>query len=92
MGDQTEMEIWRNGIQQDVNFLKAGHARLKDDVADLKVNDKIQDKEINSLKVTLGEIKEDTQWIRRKITGALITTIVTALVGGIIAIAIANIF
>lgn len=92
MGEQTDMEIWRNGIQQDVNFLKTSHARLKDDVADLKVNDKIQDQEINSLKVTLGEIKEDTQWIRRKITGALITTILTAVVGGIIAVAIANIF
>ena len=86
------MDIWRNGIQQDVNYLKSSHSKLKDDVADLKVNDKIQDQKIGSLEQTLGEIKEDTSWIRRKVTGALITTIVTAVVGGIIGIAIYNIF
>ena len=86
------MDIWRNGIQQDVNYLKSSHSKLKEDVADLKVNDKIQDQEINSLKVTLGEIKEDTQWIRRKITGALITAIISAVITGIVAIGISQIY
>ena len=86
------MEIWRNSIQQDVNYLKSSHSKVKDDVAELKVNDKMQDQKIGNLELMLNEIKDDTNWIRRKVTGALITTIVTAVVGGIIGIAIYNIF
>ncbi|WP_440896229.1 hemolysin XhlA family protein [Amphibacillus sp. Q70] len=90
--EDNDMDIWRNGIQRDVSYLKSTTSKLKDDVANLKVNDKIQDQKIGSLERTLDEIKEDTSWIRRKVTGALITTIVTAVVGGIIGIAIYNIF
>lgn len=90
--EMTDMEVWRNSIQNDVNYLKTSHSKLKDDVAGLKINDKMQDQKITSLELTLSEIKEDTNWIRRKITGALITAVITAVVGGIIGIAIANLF
>jgi len=90
--ESNDMEIWRNSIQQDVNYLKSSHSKVKDDVAELKVNDKMQDQKIGNLELMLNEIKDDTNWIRRKVTGALITTIVTAVVGGIIGIAIYNIF
>lgn len=93
------MEVWREGVQQDINDLKNKYSRLdqnhtdmKDDIRDLQMNDKLQDQEINTLKNTLSEIKEDTNWIRRKITGAIITATITAIVAGIIGIAIANIF
>lgn len=93
------MDVWKERIQQDVNELKNSHGRMKDsqekmksDIQDLKMSDKLQDNEINSLKATLGEIKEDTSWIRRKVTGALITAAITAVVGGVIGVAIANIF
>lgn len=94
-----EMDVWRDRVQQDLNDLKNGHSRLetnqskmKDDIRDLQMSDKLQDQEISALKTTLGEIKEDTNWIRRKITGAIITAVITAVVGGIVGIAIANIF
>lgn len=93
------MELWKEGMQQDINDLKNKYSRLdqsnsriKDDIRDLQMNDKLQDQEINTLKNTLSEIKEDTNWIRRKITGAIITATITAIVAGIIGIAIANIF
>ena len=93
------MEMWKEGVQQDINDLKNKYSRLdqsntriKDDIRDLQMNDKLQDQEINTLKNTLTEIKEDTNWIRRKITGAIITATITAIVAGIIGIAIANIF
>lgn len=88
----NDMDIWRNSIQNDVNYLKTSDSKLRDDVAELKINDKMQDQKISSLDMTLSEIKEDTNWIRRKITGALITAVITAVVGGVIGIAIANIF
>lgn len=93
------MDVWKSTIESRINDLqhKSGenttklNAALKD-IADLKTSEKLQDIEINTLKTTLGEIKDDTNWIRRKITGALITAVITAVVGGIVGIAIANIF
>lgn len=94
-----DMELWRERVNQDITDLKNDLSRIdavqtksKDDIRDLQMSEKLQDQEIASLKLTLGEIKEDTNWIRRKITGAIITALITAVVGGIIGIAIANIF
>jgi len=93
------VDVWKDKVQQDINDLKSGYNRLdtnqskiKDDIRDLQMSDKLQDQEISTLKATLTEIREDTQWIRRKITGAIITASITAVVGGIIAIAIAKLF
>ncbi|QGM30504.1 hypothetical protein GI482_09000 [Bacillus sp. N3536] len=65
---------------------------MKQDIHKLELSDQLHNQEINTIKSTLSEIKEDTNWIRRKITGALITAVITAVVGGIVGIAIANIF
>lgn len=93
------MDVWKNQIQQDITELKNGRSldvqamdKIRDDIRNLQIKDQLQDKEISSLKETLTDIKEDTNWIRRKITGAIITAAITAVVGGIIAIAIGNIF
>ena len=93
------MDVWKEKVQQDIAELKNGQTvlkseqdRMKQDIHKLELSDQLQNQEINTLKTTLNEIKEDTNWIRRKITGALITAIITALVGGIVGIAIANIF
>lgn len=91
------VDVYR--FQQDINELKSNQTQIKNeqlnmksDIVSLQMNDKLQDQEINTLKVTLNEIKEDTNFIRRKITGALITAIITAVVGGLIAIAVATIY
>jgi predicted nucleic acid-binding Zn-ribbon protein len=93
------MDVWRDRVTQDINDLKQRQqqnegklANVEADIHKLQVSDKLQDKEISSLKEALSEIKDDTSWIRRRITGALITAVITAVVGGIAGIAIANIF
>lgn len=97
--EMVNMDVWKEKVQQDINDLKNGqsqmkndHITMKDDISALKTNDKLQDHEINTLKNTLNEIKEDTNWIRRKITGAIITATITAVVGGVIAVAITKLF
>ncbi|MBD7946359.1 hemolysin XhlA family protein [Psychrobacillus sp. Sa2BUA9] len=97
--EMENMDVWKEKVQQDIADIKNGQTvlkseqdRMKQDIHKLELSDQLQNQEINTLKTTLNEIKEDTNWIRRKITGALITAIITALVGGIVGIAIANIF
>jgi hypothetical protein len=99
MEEMDNMEVWKSTIETKVNNIQNQQvidaAKISDalkDIADLKLSDKLQDNEISALKTTLSEIKDDTNWIRRKITGALITAIITAVVGGIVGVAIANIF
>lgn len=95
----NDMDMWRERINQDITDLKNDGNRLgtnqltmKDDIRDLQMSDKLQDQEIAMLKLTLGEIKEDTNFIRRKITGAIITAVITAICGGLIGIAIVAIY
>lgn len=94
-----DVQEWQNRVQQDITDIKGEQSRIsseqqtmKDAIRDLQFSDKLQDQEIKTLKESLSEIKADTSWIRRKITGAIITATITAVVGGIIAVAIANIF
>lgn len=68
------MEVWKEKIQQDINSLKIKqeHDRKAIDlnineIQYLKMNDKLQDREISSLKEVLGEIKSDTRYIRSKL-------------------------
>jgi len=97
--EDVAVDVWQNRVQQDITELKGEQSRLsseqqtmKDAIRDLQFSDKLQDQEIKTLKETLTEIKSDTQWIRRKITGAIITAAITAVVGGIIAVAIGKLF
>jgi len=79
-------------VKEDIIDLKSDVKGLKSDVHRLQLNDTRQDNHIANLQSTLQQIQDDTNWIRRRITGALITALITAIVGGIVAIAIANIF
>jgi len=97
--DSVDMDVWQNRVQQDIADIRNEQSRfaseqitVKDAIRDLQFSDKLQDQEIKTLKESLTEIKADTTWIRRKITGAIITAAITAVVGGLIAVAIAKIF
>lgn len=97
--EMESMDVWKEKVQQDIAELKNGQTvlkseqdRMKQDIHKLELSDQLQNQEINTIKSTLSEIKEDTNWIRRKITGALITAVITAIVGGVVGVAIANIF
>ena len=98
-GGADDMDLWRERVNQDItdikndiNRLNSNQISIKDDIRDLQMSDKLQDQEIATLKATLGEIKEDTNFIRRKITGAIITAVITAILGGLVGIAIASIY
>ena len=97
--DVKDVDVWREGIQHDINEIKQkqqqNESKLTDVISDvhkLQVSDQLQNQEILTLKESLRAIQDDTSWIRRKITGALITASITAVVAGIIGVAIANIF
>lgn len=94
-----DMELWRERVNQDITDLKNDYNQLnskqlsiKDDIRDLQMSDKLQDQEIAMVKATLSEIKDDTNFIRRRITGAIITAIITAVCGGLVGVAIAAIY
>jgi len=93
------MDVKMDRMQQDINDLKQGQSQLfsekrkiEKDVHDLQLSDTLQNKEISGLKDTLSRIQDDTTWIRRRITGAIITATITAIVGGVLAIAISQIY
>ena len=97
--DVRDVDVWRESIQQDIADIKQKQQQNEStlsgvisDVHKLQVSDQLQNQEITSLKETLRQIQDDTSWIRRKITGALITATITAVVAGIVGVAIANIF
>lgn len=97
--DVKDVDVWRESIQQDISDIKQKQQQNEStlsgvisDVHKLQVSDQLQNQEITSLKETLRQIQDDTSWIRRKITGALITATITAVVAGIVGVAIANIF
>jgi hypothetical protein len=74
--------------------------QMRQDILELKQNDKNQEQRISILERTsdrhdqqikifnekLAKIDENTTWIKRTITGAIISTISTVVVGGILTI------
>jgi len=95
----SEMDVWKEKVQQDITDLKNNQNQfeneqrsLKSEIESLKTNDKMQDVEISNIKQTLKSIQDDTQWIRRKVTGAFITAAITAVVAGLIGIAISKFY
>jgi len=89
MGD---MDAWKERMQQDVSELKSNYHLMKKDVEGLQRNDIRQDGQIETMQKTLSAIQDDTNWIRRKITGAFITALVTAVVAGVVGVAVTNIW
>lgn len=70
------MDVWKDRVIQDINDLKQKQQQnegelsvVKTDVHKLQISDQLQDREINSLKEVLGEIKGDTRYIREKMDG-----------------------
>lgn len=88
----VDINAWKDRVQQDVNELKSNYHLMKKDVEGLQRNDIRQDSQIENVQKTLSAIQDDTNWIRRKITGAFITALVTAVVAGVIGVAVANIW
>lgn len=72
--DVTEMEVWKERVSQEIADIKQRQrdnenslSSVKSDIHKLQVTVQLQDKEISSLKDTLTEIKDDTNFIRGRI-------------------------
>lgn len=81
------MDIWQQSVQKDLEEIKNEQKGMKSDIRRLQDKELLQDKEIDTIKDTLKEIKEDTKWLRRTITNAIIV----AVIGGAVAIFYAGI-
>ncbi|ADM37359.1 hemolysin XhlA family protein [Bacillus spizizenii ATCC 6633 = JCM 2499] len=81
-----QQEIDVNVFQQDFADMKGEHKALEQRVSVLeRVSDR-QDQQIMTLNEKLNKIDENTTWIKRTITGAIITAVCTGVIGGAIAI------
>lgn len=85
-----DMDVWKEKVQQDITDIKNNQSQfaneqrsVKSDIEQLKTKDKLQDVEISNIKAALGEIKDDTNFIRRKITSAIISGIVGLVITGV---------
>ncbi|MBU8609221.1 MULTISPECIES: hemolysin XhlA family protein [Bacillus] len=75
-----------NIIQKDISELKNSHTTLEQRVNILERGQDKHDQQIISLNSQLNKIEENTTWIKRTITGAIITAFSTGLIGGGIAL------
>lgn len=90
--NQTQDRNTLDDLHKDVAAIKLCQTQDHKDIQDLQLNDKLQDREIETIKSILGDIKEDTNWIKRKIMGAIITALITALISGVVGVAVMSIY
>nr|WP_170930488.1 hemolysin XhlA family protein [Bacillus velezensis] len=73
-------------LQKEIMEMKTGQKAIEHRVNVLeRVSDR-QDQQIMTLNEKLNKIEENTTWIKRTITGAIITAVCTGIIGGAIAI------
>lgn len=87
----ANMDEWKERTQQDMNAIKNNQSQqnseiinIKTDIVSLQTSEKLQDIEIANVKETMSEIRDDTRWIRRKITGAVIMSVVGLIITGVL--------
>jgi hypothetical protein len=73
-------------LENDIVEMKSCIKVLEKEVDTLKEKSIRHDEQISSINRTLDSINENTMWIKRKITGAFITAVITGVVSGAIAI------
>lgn len=78
-------DVWQKGVDAKLE-------KMDLEIQELKISDRLQEREINTLKTTLGKIEENTTWIKRAIIGAIITAVIVAVVGGLVTIAVNTIY
>lgn len=85
MSQMTEVpEV--NALQKEMTEVKAEQKALEQRVSVLERSSDRQDQQIMSLNEKLNKIEENTTWIKRTITAAIVTAISTGIIGGAIAI------
>ncbi len=72
-------------FQKEITELKSGQKYSKR-VSTLERTSDRHDQQIISINEKLNKIEENTTWIKRSITGAIITAVSTGIIGGAIAV------
>ncbi|MCY8989511.1 hemolysin XhlA family protein [Bacillus atrophaeus] len=75
-----------NAFQKECMDIKSDHRELEQRVSALERSSDRQDQQIMTLNEKLNKIEENTTWIKRTITGAIVTAICTGIIGGAIGI------
>ncbi|MCM3180251.1 hemolysin XhlA family protein [Cytobacillus horneckiae] len=78
----NNLDIWQQKIQSDIEKIKEKDEKQDAEIALLTKRTDFHERDIKDIKSDLTEIKDDTKWLRRSITNALIV----ALIGGAVAI------
>ncbi|NRG47567.1 hemolysin XhlA family protein [Bacillus sp. CRN 9] len=78
----NNLDIWQQKIQGDIDEIKKNEKKQDEEIQELKKVTDFHERDIRDIKEDLKEIKDDTKWLRRSITNALIV----ALIGGAVAI------
>lgn len=78
MPQTPEFEV----IQKEMTELKADHKTLEQRVTTLERSSDRHDQQIISMNEKLNKIEENTTWIKRSITGAIITAVSTGIIRG----------
>jgi Haemolysin XhlA len=76
---------------RDYSSINTRMSLMEKDISDLKEKTNKHDYQIETINEKLGDIFENTKWIKRAITTAVITALCTGIIGGSIAI-IFNVF
>lgn len=82
MPQTPEFEV----IRKEMTELKADHKTLEQRVTTLERSSDRHDQQIISMNEKLNKIEENTTWIKRSITGAIITAVSTGIISGAIAV------
>ncbi|WP_307893984.1 hemolysin XhlA family protein [Bacillus swezeyi] len=82
MPQTNEMDVF----QKEITEIKSGQKTLEKRVSTLERTSERHDQQIMSINDKLNKIEENTTWIKRSITGAIITAVSTGLIGGAIAV------
>lgn len=80
MLDDRNLQYEINAVKEDIKELKEESKKHTSDISGINRDVIINTQRIETIQTSLAEIRGDTSWLRRTITGAIIT----ALIGGAI--------
>ncbi|MCM3651341.1 hemolysin XhlA family protein [Metabacillus litoralis] len=86
MSNTVEVEPEMNAFEKDIVEMKGDIKSLQKEMVEVQSKGIRHDEQIQSINKALDSIEDNTKWIRRTITGAIITAICTGVIGGAIAI------
>lgn len=82
----VDVDVWKSAMQSEIDSLKKQQEKDHERIDKLERRTDIHEHDIKDIKDTLKDIKEDTKWLKRTITAALITAVCTGIIGGSIAL------